>query len=105
MDLGELRWELVACLGGVFVICYFSMWKGILVSGKVVWFTALFPYVVLFILMIRGATLPGAGEGVKYYLTPNFTRLASSQGYRSKAVKCLNPMLFTVIDLRLSQMS
>ncbi|RUS72522.1 hypothetical protein EGW08_019718, partial [Elysia chlorotica] len=79
MDLGQLRWELVACLAGVFIICYFSMWKGILVSGKVVWFTALFPYVVLFILMIRGATLPGAGEGVKYYLTPNFTRLASSQ--------------------------
>ncbi|GFO44261.1 hypothetical protein PoB_007076600, partial [Plakobranchus ocellatus] len=79
MDLGELRWELVACLAGVFVICYFSMWKGILVSGKVVWFTALFPYVVLFILMIRGATLPGAADGVKYYLTPNFTRLASSQ--------------------------
>ena len=58
---------------------------------QVVWFTArwygsLFPYVVLFILMIRGATLPGAADGVKYYLTPNFTRLASSQvrwGYNS----------------------
>ncbi|CAL1542901.1 unnamed protein product, partial [Lymnaea stagnalis] len=79
MDLGQLQWQLVLCLAGVYLICYFSMWKGILVSGKVVWFTALFPYVVLFILMIRGATLPGAGEGVKYYLTPNFTRLASSQ--------------------------
>ncbi|KAH9503902.1 hypothetical protein Btru_064110 [Bulinus truncatus] len=79
LDLGELKWQLVLCLAGVYLICYFSMWKGILVSGKVVWFTALFPYVVLFILMVRGATLPGAEEGVKYYLTPNFTRLATSE--------------------------
>lgn len=47
-------------------------------SIQVVWFTALFPYVVLAILMVRGATLEGAGKGVEYYLTPNFTRLASS---------------------------
>lgn len=47
-------------------------------SLQVVWFTALFPYVVLAILMVRGATLEGAGKGVEYYLTPNFTRLASS---------------------------
>lgn len=46
---------------------------------QVVWFTALFPYVVLFILLCRGATLPGAGTGVLYYLTPTFSRLASSE--------------------------
>ncbi|KAK0055042.1 sodium-dependent dopamine transporter, partial [Biomphalaria pfeifferi] len=79
LDLGQLQWQLVLCLAGVYIICYFSMWKGILVSGKVVWFTALFPYVVLFILMVRGATLPGADKGVQYYLTPNFTRLATSE--------------------------
>lgn len=37
-----------------------------------VWFTALFPYVVLLILLIRGITLPGSAEGIKYYLYPNF---------------------------------
>lgn len=40
-----------------------------------VWFTALFPYVVLFILLIRGITLPGAAEGIKYYLYPNFSAI------------------------------
>ncbi|WAR01239.1 SC6A2-like protein, partial [Mya arenaria] len=45
----------------------------------VVWFTALFPYVVLFILLIRGATLPGAAKGLEYYLKPNVTRLATSE--------------------------
>lgn len=39
---------------------------------QVVWFTALFPYFVLLILLIRGITLPGSGEGIRYYLQPNF---------------------------------
>ncbi|XP_060596173.1 sodium-dependent dopamine transporter-like [Ruditapes philippinarum] len=76
--VGQINWQLMLCLLGVYLICYFSLWKGIHTSGKVVWFTALFPYVVLFILLIRGATLPGAGEGLKYYLRPNVTRLATS---------------------------
>lgn len=78
-SVGRLKWEMVLCLMGVYIICYFSMWKGISTSGKVVWFTALFPYCVLFILMIRGATLPGALDGIKYYLTPDFSRLAYSE--------------------------
>lgn len=46
---------------------------------QVVWFTALFPYVVLFILLIRGITLPGAMEGIKYYLYPNFVKIREAE--------------------------
>ncbi len=42
---------------------------------KVVWFTALFPYVVLAILGIRAIYLPGSVEGLEYYLTPNMSTL------------------------------
>lgn len=44
-----------------------------------VWFTALFPYAVLLILLVRGITLPGSAEGIKYYLNPNFTSITEAE--------------------------
>ena len=42
---------------------------------QVVYFTATFPYVVMVILVIRGATLDGSLDGVAFYLKPDFSRL------------------------------
>ncbi|MPC72027.1 Sodium- and chloride-dependent glycine transporter 1 [Portunus trituberculatus] len=53
-DMGEMRWELVGCLALAWLIVYACMVKGVKSSGKVVYFTALFPYVVLVILFGRG---------------------------------------------------
>lgn len=41
------------------------------------YFTATFPYLVLLALLIRGATLPGAFNGIKYYLLPQWSELLS----------------------------
>ena len=40
-----------------------------------VWVTATLPYVVLLILLVRGATLPGAWRGVVFYLKPQWSKL------------------------------
>lgn len=40
--------------------------------------TATFPYLVLLILLVRGATLPGAWRGVVYYLKPDWSKLLST---------------------------
>ncbi|XP_045907887.1 sodium- and chloride-dependent GABA transporter 3-like [Micropterus dolomieu] len=76
-DLGSVRWDLALCLLACWVFCYFSIWKGVRSSGKVAYFTATFPYVMLLILLIRGLTLPGAWEGIYYYLYPDLKRLAN----------------------------
>ena len=53
--------------------------KGVKSSGKVVYFTALFPYIMITALLIRGLTLPGAINGLKFYVTPDFSKLLQSQ--------------------------
>nr|CAD7456341.1 unnamed protein product [Timema tahoe] len=78
-DLGAVKWDIALCLLAVYIICYFSLWKGISTSGKVVWFTALFPYAVLLILLVRGVTLPGSAEGIRYYLSPNFDAITKAE--------------------------
>ncbi|PAV66899.1 hypothetical protein WR25_00393 [Diploscapter pachys] len=74
-NLGAMHWDIALSLFVVYLICYFSLWKGIQMSGKVVWFTALFPYFVLGALFIRGITLPGYEKGIEYYLKPRLEKL------------------------------
>ncbi|XP_052371322.1 sodium-dependent dopamine transporter [Oncorhynchus keta] len=78
-DLGLPRWQLTSCLAVVIVVLYFSLWKGVKTSGKVVWITATMPYVVLTVLLLRGVTLPGAMDGIKAYLSVDFLRLCEPQ--------------------------
>ncbi|XP_061571270.1 sodium- and chloride-dependent GABA transporter 2-like [Cololabis saira] len=78
-QMGSLNWDLALCLFIAWVMCYFCIWKGVKSTGKVVYFTATFPYVMLIVLLIRGLTLPGAGIGIQFYLYPDLGRLADPQ--------------------------
>lgn len=48
-------------------------------SSQVVYFTATFPYVMLIVLLIRGVSLPGASQGILFYLYPDISRLGDPQ--------------------------
>ncbi|XP_008282736.1 sodium- and chloride-dependent GABA transporter 2-like [Stegastes partitus] len=78
-EIGSIRWEVMLCAIAMWITCYFCIWKGVKSTGKVVYFTATFPYVMLLILLIRGLTLPGALQGVKFYLLPEPSRLTDPQ--------------------------
>uniref|UniRef100_A0A8C2JG08 Transporter n=1 Tax=Cyprinus carpio TaxID=7962 RepID=A0A8C2JG08_CYPCA len=76
---GAMNWEMLLCLMAVWVMVYFCVWKGVKSTGKIVYFTATFPYVVLIILLVRGVTLPGAYDGIMYYVKPNWSKLGEAQ--------------------------
>ncbi|XP_071516724.1 sodium- and chloride-dependent betaine transporter-like [Panulirus ornatus] len=87
-DMGAMRWELVGWLALSCVIVGACLAKGIRTTGKIVYFTALFPYVILLILLIRGVTLDGAYEGIEFYLLkPNMTRLGEVEVWVDAAVQ------------------
>ncbi|XP_076610667.1 sodium-dependent neutral amino acid transporter B(0)AT1-like [Chaetodon auriga] len=74
-DSGGIHWPIVLCLlvsWAVVCICYM---RGISTSGKAVYVTAILPYIVLAIFLIRGLTLKGALSGIKFLFTPDVDEL------------------------------
>nr|XP_042707455.1 sodium- and chloride-dependent glycine transporter 1 [Chrysemys picta bellii] len=78
-NLGEVRLPLLGCLGISWVVVFLCLFKGVKSSGKVVYFTATFPYVVLTILFVRGITLEGAVTGIMFYLTPQWDKILDAK--------------------------
>lgn len=74
-DIGGIVWEQLVALIVVWIIVYFCVMGGVKSVGKVVYFTAPFPYILLFILFLRGVTLPGAWSGIKYFVYPEWKYL------------------------------
>ncbi len=82
-QLGSVQWELAGTLLLSWALVYACIFKGVKTSGKAVYFTAIFPYVMLLILFVRGITLPGASKGLKFYMEADFQRLLDGQVTKS----------------------
>ncbi|XP_077132266.1 sodium- and chloride-dependent glycine transporter 1 isoform X3 [Ranitomeya variabilis] len=78
-NFGDVRLPILGCLGLSWVVVFLCLIRGVKSSGKVVYFTATFPYVVLTILFVRGITLEGAVDGIMYYLTPQWDKILDAK--------------------------
>ncbi|XP_068143613.1 sodium- and chloride-dependent glycine transporter 1 [Drosophila tropicalis] len=85
--LGSMVWEQLASLLITWIIIYLCLFGGIKSMGKVVYFTAPFPYVLLFVLFIRGITLPGAWGGIKFFIYPEWDRLLDLKVWADAAIQ------------------
>lgn len=86
-NIGGLRWQLVITLALAWICVFFCLFKGVAVLGKVMHFCAPFPYLVLLVLLIRGVTLDGAIEGIKFYIIPRWEKLATFQVWGDAALQ------------------
>ncbi|MFA5629385.1 MAG: sodium-dependent transporter [Dehalococcoidales bacterium] len=75
-ELGGQVWLTLLMLAIIWIIMYVVMFKGARVLGKVAFWTVLIPWALLVIIFIRGITLPGAVDGLNYYLSTDFSVLA-----------------------------
>ncbi|UYV77209.1 hypothetical protein LAZ67_15000131 [Cordylochernes scorpioides] len=95
-DPGGLKWDLCLCLLLSWIIVIVCLIKGIKTSGKVVYFAATFPYIILVILLVTGLLQPGAFNGVMYFIKPDWDKLLkievpSTLFGRRRPVKCSSP--------------
>ncbi|KAL5006050.1 hypothetical protein ScPMuIL_017208 [Solemya velum] len=84
---GGLVWQLSLCYLLAFVIIFFAIAKGVKSLGKVVYFTAIFPYILLTVMLVRGLTLEGHEEGITYYLTPDWEKITEAEVWNEAAVQ------------------
>ncbi|XP_020788316.2 sodium-dependent neutral amino acid transporter B(0)AT1-like [Boleophthalmus pectinirostris] len=74
-DSGGIHWPIVVCLLVAWTVIGLCYIRGISSSGKAVYVTAILPYIVLAIFLVRGLTLNGALTGIKYLFTPDVNEL------------------------------
>uniref|UniRef100_A0AAQ5ZDG7 Transporter n=1 Tax=Amphiprion ocellaris TaxID=80972 RepID=A0AAQ5ZDG7_AMPOC len=73
---GGLQWWILLCHICAWSVLYICTIRGIETTGKAVYVTSTLPYVVLTIFLIRGLTLKGSLNGIKFLFTPDLTELA-----------------------------
>ncbi|KAG9345129.1 hypothetical protein JZ751_009672 [Albula glossodonta] len=76
-ESGGLQWWMVLSLVSAWAVLYICCIRGIETAGKAVYITSTLPYLVLTIFLIRGLTLKGSVNGIKFLFTPDVAELAN----------------------------
>ncbi|XP_067911271.1 solute carrier family 6 member 19a, tandem duplicate 1 [Heterodontus francisci] len=76
-DSGTIQWWLLLSLICAWAVLYVCTIRGIETTGKAVYVTSTLPYVVLTIFLIRGLTLKGSVDGIKFLFIPKVEELSN----------------------------
>ncbi|XP_055596215.1 sodium-dependent nutrient amino acid transporter 1-like isoform X1 [Uranotaenia lowii] len=86
--IGLPDWQLTLFLCLSWSIVLLTLIKGVKSSGKASYFLALFPYVVITILLVRACTLPGAVNGIIYFLKPQWDKILDPKVWYAAVTQC-----------------
>lgn len=73
--IGLPNWELVLGLLVSWLFVFGIICRGVKSSGKASYFLAIFPYVIMLVLLIRAVTLPGSIDGIIYFIKPDWSKI------------------------------
>lgn len=74
-----MRWELVACSFILWVLVYFTLWKSVRSSGRVLYVTATAPFGLVLVFLGHALSLEGSDIGLKYLFQPKWELLLDSK--------------------------
>uniref|UniRef100_A0A8W7P9P5 Transporter n=1 Tax=Anopheles coluzzii TaxID=1518534 RepID=A0A8W7P9P5_ANOCL len=86
--LGYPDWRLALCLVASWICIVGILIKGIKSSGKVSYFLAIFPYIIIAVLLVRSLTLEGAWTGIKYFFEPQWDKLLTIEVWYEAVTQC-----------------
>ncbi|KAK8736394.1 hypothetical protein OTU49_004974 [Cherax quadricarinatus] len=89
-DMGSIRFEILLALFSAWMLVYFSLWKSVKSSGRVVYVTATLPYLLIGAFLWRALTLPGANKGLQYFFEPRWELLLQAQVWVNAAAQNFN---------------
>ncbi|KAG8578178.1 hypothetical protein GDO81_010413 [Engystomops pustulosus] len=84
---GGLNWKMTLCLLAAWIMVCLAMIKGIQSSGKVMYFSSLFPYVVLTCFLVRALLLNGSIDGIRHMFTPKLEIMLEPKVWREAATQ------------------
>ncbi|KFB53946.1 sodium-dependent nutrient amino acid transporter 5 [Anopheles sinensis] len=86
--LGYPDWKLTLCLIVAWICIIAILIKGIKSSGKASYFLAIFPYIIIAVLLVRSLTLEGAWIGITYLFRPQWDKLLTIGIWYEAVTQC-----------------
>ncbi|XP_074605414.1 sodium-dependent nutrient amino acid transporter 1-like isoform X1 [Brevipalpus obovatus] len=74
-EITWFNWKLAGCLFLAWAFVFLSIVKGVQSLGKVSYFTAIFPFVVLTAILVAALAVEGAIDGIIYFFKPDWYKL------------------------------
>ncbi|XP_017475721.1 PREDICTED: sodium-dependent nutrient amino acid transporter 1 isoform X1 [Rhagoletis zephyria] len=86
--IGLPNWELVLGLLVSWTTIFMVIRRGVKSSGKASYFLALFPYLIMAVLLVRAVTLPGSVDGIIYFIKPNWGKILDPKVWYAAVTQC-----------------
>lgn len=82
----DIRLMIYLFLAWLCIFCVLA--RGVKSTGKVAYFLAIFPYIIMIALLLRAVTLEGAVKGIIFFISPNWNKLFEAQVWYAAVTQC-----------------